>query len=144
MEVRALLFPPMKTIEEKIIEEFSILEDWMEKYDHLIALGKSMKTMDEEHKINDNLIKGCQSQVWLHSELINDKIFFTADSDAAITKGMISILIRVFSGQTTLDILNGNLDFITKIGLMQHISPTRSNGLLNMFKRIKTDAQRFI
>ena len=134
----------MKTAEEQIIEEFSILEDWMERYDHLISIGKSMKTMDEKNKINENLIKGCQSQVWLHSEFTDGKVILTADSDAAITKGMISILIRVFSGRTPAEVINGNLDFVSKIGLMQHISPTRSNGLLSMFKQMKTDSENYI
>lgn len=132
----------MNTTQEQIIKEFSVFENWMEKYDYLISLGKFIPKMDEKYKIDENLIKGCQSQVWLHSELQNDKLVFTADSDATITKGMISILIRVFSNQTTEEIVNGNLDFISNIGLMEHISPTRSNGLLNMFKRMKTDAEK--
>lgn len=144
MEVRGLPSPPMKTAEEQIIEEFSTLGDWMERYDHLISIGKSMKIMDEKNKINENLIKGCQSQVWLHSEFIDAKVIFTADSDAAITKGMISILIKVFSGLTPLDVVSGNLDFISKIGLMQHISPTRSNGLLSMFKQMKLYSGNYI
>ena len=130
--------------EEQIIKEFSIHEDWMGKYDHLIALGKSMPKMNEEHKIDENLIKGCQSKVWLHSEFKDGQIFFTADSDAAITKGMIYILIRIFSGRTPKDIINGNLDFISKIGLMEHISPTRSNGLLSMFKQMQLEAQKMV
>ncbi len=134
----------MNTEEQEIIKEFSILEDWMEKYDHLIKLGKSMKTMDENNKIDENLIKGCQSRVWLHSEFLNDKVIFTADSDTTITKGMVSMLVRVFSNRTALEIINGNLDFISEIGLMQHISPTRSNGLVSMFKQMKNDAREFI
>ena len=130
------------TIEEHIIQEFSIYDDWMEKYDHLISIGKSLPKMNEEHKIDDNLIKGCQSKVWLHSELQDGKILFTADSDTVITKGMIHILIRVFSGCVPEQIINGNLDFISKIGLMEHISNTRSNGLLNMFKQMQFDAQK--
>lgn len=143
MEVRALPSPPMKTIEEQIIEEFSIHEDWMGKYDHLIALGKSMPKMNEEHKLDENLIKGCQSRVWLHSELQDGKLVFTADSDTTITKGMVFILVRIFSGRTPADIISGNLDFVSKIGLMEHISPTRSNGLLNMFKQMQLDAQKY-
>lgn len=132
----------MKNTEEQIIQEFSIYDDWMEKYDHLISIGKSLPKMNEEHKIDDNLIKGCQSKVWLHSELQDGKILFTADSDTVITKGMIHILIRVFSGCVPEQIINGNLDFISKIGLMEHISNTRSNGLLNMFKQMQFDAQK--
>ena len=134
----------MTTAEQEIINEFSALEDWMEKYDLLISLGKSLKTMDEKNKTDDNLIKGCQSRVWLHSEFIDGNVIFTADSDATITKGMISLLIRVFSNQTPLEIINGNLDFIEGIGLMNHISPTRSNGLLSMYKQMKMDAQKFV
>ncbi len=131
-------------IEEQIIQEFSIYEDWMEKYDHLISLGKSMPKMREEYKIEENLIKGCQSKVWLHSDYKDGKLIFTADSDTTITKGMIFILIRVFSGCTPEEINNGNLDFVSKIGLMEHISYTRSNGLLNMFKQMKVESQKYL
>lgn len=124
----------------KIIEEFSAFEDWMEKYDYLISLGKSIPKMDEKYKIEKNLIRGCQTNVWLHSELVDGKVIFTADSDSKITSGMILLLIRVFSGITPDEIQNGNLDFVSKIGLMEHISPTRSNGLLNMFKQMQSDA----
>ena len=134
----------MTTAEQEIINEFSVLEDWMEKYDLLISLGKSLKTMDEKNKTDDNLIKGCQSRVWLHSEFIDGNVIFTADSDATITKGMISLLIRVFSDRTPSEITNSNLDFIEGIGLMKHISPTRSNGLLSMYKQMKMDAQKFV
>ncbi len=134
----------MKTIEQQIIEEFSVFEDWMEKYDHLIALGKSLQKLDEKHKTENNLIKGCQSRVWLQSDFQNGVITFSADSDTTITKGMISILIRVFSNRIPVEVLTGNLDFISKIGLMEHISSTRSNGLLNMFKQMKSDAQKYI
>ncbi len=124
----------------KIIEEFSAFEDWMEKYDYLISLGKSIPKMDEKYKIEKNLIRGCQTNVWLHSELVDGKVIFIADSDSKITSGMILILVRVFSGMTPDEIQNGNLDFVSKIGLMEHISPTRSNGLLNMFKQMQSDA----
>jgi len=124
----------------KIIEEFSTFEDWMEKYDYLISLGKSIPKMDEKYKIEKNLIRGCQTNVWLHSELVDGKVIFTADSDSKITSGMILLLIRAFSGTTPNEIQNSNLDFISKIGLMEHISPTRSNGLLNMFKQMQSDA----
>lgn len=124
----------------KIIEEFSKFEDWMEKYDYLISLGKSIQKMDEKYKVEKNLIRGCQTNVWLHSELVDGKVFFKADSDSKITSGMILLLIRVFSGLTPDEIQNGNLDFVSKIDLMEHISPTRSNGLLNMFNQMKSDA----
>ena len=143
MEVRCLPSPPMTT-QEQIIKDFSAFEDWMEKYDHLISIGKSLPKMDEKIKTEDILIRGCQSKVWLYSELVNGKLIFIADSDAAITKGMISILLKAFSGLTPSEILNGNLDFISDIGLMQHISSTRSNGLLSMFNQIKSDAKKHL
>lgn len=133
------------TPEEQIIAEFCALEDdWMARYDHLISIGKSMQLMQDKNKKDTNLIKGCQSQVWLHSELQEGKLIFTADSDAAITKGMICILIKVFSNRTPSEVINGNLDFVKQIGLMEHISPTRSNGLLNMFKQMQQDAEEAI
>ena len=130
----------MKTIEEierEIVDEFSVFDDWMDKYAYLIELGSGLEGMDESHKTEENLIKGCQSRVWFHAELKDGRLFFTADSDAIITKGIAGLLIRVFSGQTPHDIVNANLDFIDKIGLTQHLSPTRSNGLLSMVKQIK-------
>jgi cysteine desulfuration protein SufE len=144
VEVRVLLSPLMKTVQEQIIEEFSVLEDWMERYDHLITIGRRLPKMSESNKVEENLIKGCQSKVWLHSELIEGKLIFTADSDTTITKGMIYVLIRAFSGLTPTEILTSNLDFVAEIGLMQHISNTRSNGLLSMFKQMKIDASKYI
>lgn len=132
------------TSEEQIIEEFSKFEDWMEKYDHLIAIGKSIPKMNVKYRIEDNLIKGCQSQVWLHSEFVDGKMVFTADSDAAITKGMICILLKVFSNCKPEDIINRDIDFIKKIGLFEHISSTRSNGLVNMLKQIKSLSEYYI
>ena len=127
----------IEEIENQIVDEFSIYDDWMDKYAYLIEIGNGLAAMGEEHKTGDNLIKGCQSQVWFHAELKDGKLYFEADSDAIITKGIAGLLIRVFSGQTPHDIVNANLDFIDKIGLTQHLSPTRSNGLLSMVKQIK-------
>lgn len=124
-------------IEEQIVEEFSMYEDWMDKYAYLIEIGNGLESMDEAHKTEDNLIKGCQSRVWFHAEMRDGKLYLTADSDAIITKGIAGLLIRVFSGQAPEDIVDANLDFIDKIGLTQHLSPTRSNGLLSMVKQIK-------
>ena len=116
----------------------------MEKYDYLISLGKSISKMDEKYKIEENLIRGCQTNVWLHSELVDGKVIFIADSDSKITSGMILILVRVFSGRTPEEIVNGNLEFVSKIGLMEHISPTRSNGLLNMFNQMKDYSKKYL
>lgn len=128
----------IEEVQNQIVDEFSMLDDWMDKYSYLIEIGNGMEQMDDAHKTDDNLIKGCQSRVWFHAELKDDgKLYFTADSDAIITKGIAGLLIRVFSGQQPKDIVNANLDFIDKIGLTQHLSPTRSNGLLSMVKQIK-------
>ena len=124
-------------IQNQIIEEFEVMNDWMEKYEYMIGLGKSLPTMDNNFKSDSNLIKGCQSRVWLHAELKNDNIFFHADSDAIITKGIIAILIRVFSKQHPDEILNADTKFIDQIGLKEHLSPTRANGLVSMIKQIK-------
>lgn len=124
-------------IENQIVEEFSMYDDWMDKYAYLIEIGNGLEPMDEAHKTEDNLIKGCQSRVWFYAEMRDGKLYFTADSDAIITKGIAGLLIRVFSGQAPKDIVDANLDFIDKIGLTQHLSPTRSNGLLSMVKQIK-------
>lgn len=130
----------MKTIEEieqEITGEFSVYEDWMDKYAYLIEIGTAMPDMDEQYKTEDNLIKGCQSRVWFHAEMKDGLLYFTADSDAIITKGIAGLLIRVFSGQKPEDIVKADLHFIDEIGLTQHLSPTRSNGLLSMVKQIK-------
>lgn len=126
--------------EKEIVEEFEIFDDWMEKYEYLIDLGKSLPLIDEKYKTEDKIIKGCQSQVWMHSELINGKVVFTADSDAIITKGMVALMIRVLSNHTPDEIINAKLDFVEKIGLTKHLSPTRSNGLVSMIKQMKLDA----
>lgn len=126
--------------EKEIVEEFEIFDDWMGKYEYLIDLGKSLPLINEKYKTEDKIIKGCQSQVWMHSELINGKVVFTADSDAIITKGMVALMIRVLSNHTPDEIINAKLDFVEKIGLTKHLSPTRSNGLVSMIKQMKLDA----
>lgn len=129
--------------EQEIIEEFEIFDDWMQKYEHLIELGKSLPIIDAQNKTEDKLIKGCQAQVWLHSELKGGKIIYTADSDAIITKGMVALMVRVLSNHTPDEILDAKLDFVDTIGLKQHLSPTRSNGLVSMIKQMKMDAFAF-
>ncbi|MCD2258452.1 SufE family protein [Psychroserpens luteolus] len=124
-------------IQDEIIDEFSMFEDWEERYQYMIDLGKTLPLIDEQYKTDDHIIKGCQSKVWVHAEMINDKVKFTADSDAIITKGIIAILIRAFSNQHPKDIIESNTDFIDKIGLKEHLSPTRANGLVSMIKQIK-------
>jgi cysteine desulfuration protein SufE len=126
--------------EQEIIDEFEMFDDWMQRYEHLIDLGKSMPLIEEKFKTDDKLIKGCQSRVWMHSELKDGNVVFTADSDAIITKGMVALMIRVLSGHTPEEIIQSKLDFIETIGLTKHLSPTRSNGLLSMIKQMKLDA----
>jgi cysteine desulfuration protein SufE len=123
--------------EQELIEEFSMFSDWMEKYEYIIDLGKDLPLIEESFKTEDYKIKGCQSQVWLHCDASGDTLNFTADSDAIITKGIISLLIRVLSNEKAEDIVNAELNFIKEIGLQDHLSPTRSNGLLSMVKQIK-------
>ncbi len=130
----------MMTINEKqeeIIEEFSAFDDWMEKYEYIIDLGKDLPIIDEDKKTEDRLISGCQSQVWLEAEVKDGKLHFTADSDAIITKGIIGLLVRVMDKESPEDIIKTDLYFIDKIGLKEHLSPTRSNGLLSMVNKIK-------
>lgn len=127
----------IEVIQGELIDEFSIFEDWMQRYEYMIDLGKSLPLIKEELKTDDMLIKGCQSKVWLNSELKDDKIIFTADSDAIITKGIIAILVRVFSNQKPQAILDANTNFIDEIGLKEHLSPTRANGLVSMIKQMK-------
>ena len=136
----------METInaaQEEIVEEFSLFDDWMQRYEYMIELGKSLPIIDPEYKTEDNIIKGCQSKVWLHADLEENKLVFTADSDAIITKGIIAILIRVFSHQHPDAILDADTSFIDKIGLKEHLSPTRANGLLSMIKQLKMYAIAF-
>jgi cysteine desulfuration protein SufE len=133
----------IKEIQEEIVDEFSMFDDWMQRYEYIIELGKNLPLIQEEYKTEDNIIKGCQSKVWLKGEQNEDKIVFTADSDAILTKGIIAILIRVFSNQKATDILNAEMDFIDEIGLKEHLSPTRANGLVSMIKNIKMYALAF-
>lgn len=127
-------------IENEIIEEFSLFDDWMEKYEHIIELGKDLPIIDQEHKLEVNLIKGCQSRVWLNAEVKDGEISYTADSDAIITKGIIALLVRVLNNQDAKEIVGAKLAFIDEIGLKEHLSPTRSNGLVSMIKQMKVYA----
>ncbi|MFK7781524.1 SufE family protein [Psychroserpens sp.] len=124
-------------IKNDIIEEFAMFEDWEERYQYMIDLGKTLPLIEAQYKTEDNIIKGCQSKVWVHADMANDKVNFTADSDAIITKGIIAILIRVFSNQHPKDIIEADTDFIDQIGLKEHLSPTRANGLVSMIKQLK-------
>lgn len=133
----------IEEIEKEIVGEFSIYEDWMDKYAYLIEIGSGMPAMDERYKTDDNLIKGCQSRVWFYPEMREGLLYFTADSDAIITKGIAALLVRVFSGQTPEAIAKADLSFIDEIGLRQHLSPTRSNGLVSMIRQIKMYAVAF-
>ena len=127
----------IESIQNDLVDEFEMFDDWMERYEYLIELGKHLPLIAEENKTEDKLIKGCQSKVWLHSELKDGKVVFTADSDAIITKGIVAIMVRVFSNQNPEAILDANTDFIDKIGLKEHLSPTRANGLVAMIKQLK-------
>lgn len=133
----------IKEIQNEIIEEFSMFDDWMQRYEYIIELGKSLPLIKEEYKTDENLIKGCQSKVWLQGEQKDDKIVFTADSDAILTKGIIAILIRAFSNQKAEDIIKADTEFIDEIGLKEHLSATRANGLVSMIKNIKMYALAF-
>lgn len=131
-------------IQDEIIEEFELYGDWMEKYEAIIQLGKELPLISEEYRKDENLIRGCQSRVWLHAEYRDGRIFFTADSDAVITKGLISMVIKVLNGQTPKDIAEADLYFVNKIGLNSHLSPTRSNGLHSMLKQMKSYAVAYL
>jgi cysteine desulfuration protein SufE len=133
----------IQAIQEEIIDEFYMFDDWDERFQYVIDLGKSLPLVDELYKTDDNIIKGCQSKVWLHANEKDEKIVFTADSDAIITKGIIAVLIRAFSNQKAKDILEANTDFIDQIGLKEQLSPTRANGLVSMIKQIKLYALGF-
>jgi cysteine desulfuration protein SufE len=126
--------------EAEIVEEFSMFEDWMEKYEYIIELGKDLPLISDDGKIEDNLIKGCQSKVWLDSRFENNELSFTADSDAIITKGIIALLIRVLNNEKPEDVVKAELSFIKEIGLQEHLSPTRANGLVGMVNKIKAVA----
>lgn len=133
----------IQEIEQQIIDEFANFDEWIDKYAYIIDLGKDCPVIDEKDKTEANLIKGCQSRVWVSCEYRDGKVYFKADSDAVITKGIISLLIRVYSGQTPQDILDNEPVFIDQIGLKEHLSPTRSNGLTSMLKQIKMYALAF-
>lgn len=127
----------IEEIQAEIVDEFAMFEDWMQRYEYMIELGKSLPIIEEQYQTEENLIKGCQSKVWLHAEYRDGKVYFTANSDAILTKGIIAILIRAFSGQSPEEIFNAKMDFIDEIGLKEHLSPTRANGLVSMIKQIK-------
>ena len=130
----------IETLEQEIIETFSMYEEWLDKYEYIIELGKNLDSYPDENKTDDKLIKGCQSRVWLDYEVIDGKIFFRADSDAIITKGIISLLISVYSGRSPEEILSSDFSFIDKIGLKENLSPTRANGLVSMISTIRSVA----
>ncbi|SMO68592.1 SufE family protein [Solitalea koreensis] len=127
----------IKETQDELIEDFSLFDDWMGKYEYLIQLGKDLPLIDDKYKKEENLIKGCQSRVWLHIDYTGNKVIYTADSDAIITKGLVSMVIHVLSNHSPEEIVNSDLYFIDKIGLHEHLSPTRSNGLLSMIKQMK-------
>ncbi|WP_291906568.1 SufE family protein [Chitinophaga sp. CB10] len=127
----------IKEKQDEVIDDFSFMENWEDKYEYIIQLGKELPLIEEKYKTEDNLIKGCQSRVWLHTELKDGKLYFTADSDAVITKGLVSLMISVLSGHTPKEIAEAEIYFIDAIGLSSHLSPTRSNGLLSMLKQMK-------
>lgn len=133
----------LETKKQKLVEEFANFSDWMDKYNFLIDLGKNLPIFDEQYKTDQYLIKGCQSQVWLHASFEDGKVFFSADSDAIITKGIVYVLIHVLSGEKPDAILQENMQFIDDIGLKEHLSPTRANGLLSMIKQMKLFAMAF-
>lgn len=133
----------IKEIQNEIVSEFSMFDDWMERYEYIIELGKGLPIIEEQFKTEDNIIKGCQSKVWVHAEEKDGKVVFSADSDAILTKGIIAILIRAFSNQTPAAILAANTDFVDEIGLKEHLSATRANGLVSMIKKIKMYALAF-
>ncbi len=124
-------------IQQEIIDEFSIYDDWMDKYAFIIEQGNALQPIDEKYKTQENLIKGCQSRVWMHTDYRNGRLFFEAESDAIIVKGLLALVLRVFNGRTTDEIINTNLRFMKEIGLTDHLSPTRSNGLLSVIKQIR-------
>ena len=133
----------MKEVEQNLIEEFELFDDWMDKYNYIIELGKELPMIDEQYKTPEFLIEGCQSQVWLHADYHDGKVFFTADSDAIITKGIVNLLIRVLSERTPQEIIDNDLHYLDAFGLKEHLSPTRSNGLASMIKQIKLYAVAF-
>ena len=133
----------IQEVQHDLIEEFSMFDDWEERYQYMIDLGKSLPLIDDQYKTDKYIIKGCQSKVWVHAEMNNGRVIFTADSDAIITKGIIAILIRVLSDQDPKEIIEADMDFIDQIGLKEHLSPTRANGLVSMIKQLKMYAIAF-
>ena len=127
----------IEAIQNEIVDEFSMFDDWEDRYQYMIDLGKTLPLIEDKYKTDDNIIKGCQSKVWVHAEMQDDNLVFTADSDAILTKGIIAILLRVFSNQHPKDIIDAKTEFIDEIGLKEHLSPTRANGLVSMIKQIK-------
>ena len=133
----------IKEKENALVEDFELFDDWADRYEHLISLGKSLPLIDPKYKTDDYLVRGCQSKVWLNAELKDDKVIYKADSDAVITKGIVAMLVDVLSNETPNEILNAQLQFIDKVGLKEHLSPTRSNGLVSMIKEMKSYALGF-
>jgi len=134
----------IEDIEDEIVEEFSLFDEWMDKYEYIIELGKNLSSMDDNLKTDDRKVSGCQSQVWLNTKFENGRVFYEADSDAIITKGLVGLLVRVLTNQKPEDVINAKLGFIDKIGMKEHLSPNRANGLVSMIKHMKDDASSFI
>jgi cysteine desulfuration protein SufE len=133
----------IEEIEDEIVEEFSLFDEWMDKYEYIIELGKNLTPMDDSLKTEERKVSGCQSQVWLSTKFENGNIIFEADSDAIITKGLVGLLVRVLSNQKPEEVVNAKLDFIDRIGMKEHLSPNRANGLVAMIKHMKDDANKF-
>lgn len=133
----------IQEVQQQILDEFRALNDWTERYKHIIKQGQQLDPLDEEYKVEENLVRGCQSQVWLHTRLEDGKVIFEADSDAAITKGLVALMVRFYSNQDPQTIIDTSPDFIKKIGMEQHLSPTRSNGLASMIKQMKIYAMAY-
>lgn len=142
-QVSKLRTMTINELQDELIEEFAFFTEWMEKYELIIQMGKELPLIEEQYKTDDNLIRGCQSRVWLHPEYKEGQVFFTADSDALITKGLVAMIVRVLSGHSPKDIADADIYFIDQIGLRNHLSPTRSNGLLSMLKQMKLYAVAF-
>lgn len=134
----------IQEVEDEIVEEFSLFDEWMDKYEYIIELGKNLPSMDDNFKTDDRKVSGCQSQVWLNTKFENGNVVFEADSDAIITKGLVGLLVRVLSNQKPVDIVNAKLEFIDKIGMKEHLSPNRANGLVAMIKHMKENAKQLI
>lgn len=132
----------LQDVENEVIEEFDVFDDWLDKYEYIIEIGKSLKEYPEDKKTDDKLVKGCQSRVWIDFDIRDGKIFFNADSDAIITKGIISLLVRIYSGRTPQEILSSDFSVVEKIGLKENLSPTRANGLVSMIQMIREIAAR--